>query len=96
MVQVQRLVGDVVTTLRNGASQLANSRLEFAIRTAARIKSADCNSKAKQWAVQAMAIPRMIPSTLWTKPMDARLKTLRTAIIGTVLSRKRSLRALKS
>ena len=42
--------------------------------------------------MQAMAIPRMIPSTLWTKPLDARLKTLRTAIIGTVLSRKRSLR----
>ena len=41
IVQTQRLVGDVVTTLKNGARQLATSRLEFAIRTAARIKAAD-------------------------------------------------------
>ena len=92
LVQVQKLVGDVITTLKNGASQLANSRLEFAIRTSARIKAADCSAKGKQWAMQTMAIPRMVPSTLWTKPLESRLKTLRTAVVGTVLSRKRSLR----
>ena len=92
LVQYQRLVGDTVTNLCNGASQLANSRLEFSIRTAARIKAAESSARSKLWAMQAMAIPRMVPSTLWTKPLDGRLRVLRTSIIGSVLSKSRNLR----
>ena len=88
----QKLVGDVVTVLRNGAKQLANSRLEFAIRAAARIKATECSMAAKAFAMHAAAIPKMVPSTLWTKPMESKLNTLRTAIISTVIGRKNSLR----
>ena len=92
VVQTQRLVGDIVTNIAKGASQLATSRLEFALRTMARIRAAETSSQAKTWAAQAMAIPRMVPSTLWSKPLESKLKVLRTAVIGTVLSRKRSQR----
>ena len=90
MVQAQKLVGDIVTTLANGASRISNARLDFAIRTMARIRAAETSGQAKLWAAQTMAVPRMLPSSLWAKPLDSRLKVLRTAIIGTVISRKRS------
>ena len=67
IVDTQRLVGDVVTTLRRGGRQLAEGRLDFAIRTAARIKAVECSAAAKRQAIMAKAIPRRVPSTLWTK-----------------------------
>ena len=92
VVDTQRLVGDVITVLKRGAQQLATSRLEYAIRSAARIQANECASTAKHWAVKTMAIPRMVPSTLWTKPLEAKLRVLRTAVIGTVLHKKRCVR----
>ena len=70
-----------MTTLKRGAKQLANSRLDFALRAAAQTKAAECSKTA--------VIPKMTPSTLWTKPLDAKLNKLRTAILGTVMGKKR-------
>ena len=64
MEMTQKLVGDVVTVLKNGSTALPNARLEHAIRTAARIKYIDCSRAAKTHALRTVAVPRMLPSTL--------------------------------
>ena len=92
IVETQRLVGDTVTTLKRGAKQLANSRLDFALRAAAQTKAAECSQAAKHRAMKTVVIPKMTPSTLWTKPLDAKLNKLRTSIIGTVMGKKRNIR----
>ena len=88
--QTQKLVGDVITILKNGASALPNARLEHGIRSAARIKFLDCSKAAKSHAMATVAVPRITPSTLWTKPLASRLNTFRTMLIGNIFGKSRS------
>ena len=55
----QRMVGDVVTVLKNGANALPTQRLNHGVRTAARIKAIDCSKRGKSHALRTVAIPSM-------------------------------------
>ena len=92
VVLAQKLVGDVITVHKNGAKELVGERLQYAIRTAARVKSLQCSNSTKACAVRSVAIPRLLPSTLWAKPLESGLKKMRTQLVATVIGKARSLR----
>ena len=71
---------------------MALVRLDHAIRSAARLKYFDCSKEATNYAISTTAIPRMVPSTLWTKPLMFRLNPMRTILIGNVFGKARSIR----
>ena len=92
LLKPKKLVGDVITTLQNGAKFVANARLDFALRTSVTANNAGCDKRAKQHAMITAVVPKMTPSTLWTKPAESKLNKLRTAIIGTVMGKKGGIR----
>ena len=77
VVVAQKLVGDVITVHKNGAKELAGERLQYALRAAARIKALQCASSAEASALKTVVIPRLLPSTLWAKRLEAGLKQMR-------------------
>ena len=79
LVTAQRMVGDTITVLRNGARQLTNQRLQRA--------------RAKMQVHTTVTIPRLVPSTLWTKPAAGKLRAIRTVIVNTVVGESRTHRA---
>ena len=93
MVSSQGVVGDVITTLSCGAAQLPNKRLDFALRGAARVSRAPAAMKAKLEVLQTATIPRILPSTLWTRPSAVRLRKLRTQIVTAAVGKGRTSRA---
>ena len=93
LVHKQRVVGDVITTLSRGAAQLPNKRLDYALRGALRVRRAPADRKAKLNVLKSAIVPRLLPSTLWTKPAAGRLRKLRTQLVSAVVGRGRTSRA---
>ena len=50
------------------------------------------DATAKRYALKALAIPRLLPSTVWTRPASNALKKLRTIMTDTLMGRYRRAR----
>ena len=86
------LVGDVLTTNGVGNGGLANQRAAHAIRGAIMASRVQAEATAKRYALKALAIPRLLPSTVWTRPAAAALTKLRTLMTDTIMGKYRQLR----
>ena len=86
------LVGDVLTANGVGNNGLANQRAAHAIRGAIMASRVQADATAKRYALKALAIPRLLPSTVWTRPMASALSRLRTLMTDTVMGRYRRMR----
>ena len=86
------LVGGVLTTNGVGNNCLANKRAAHAIRGAVMASRVQADASAKRYALKALAIPRLLPSTVWTRPAASALNRLRTLMTDTIMGRHRQLR----
>ena len=89
------LVGDVLTANGAGNNGLANKRAAHAIRGAVMASRVQADATAKRYALKALAIPRLLPSTVWTRPAASALAKLRTLMTDTVMGRYRRLRCME-
>ena len=86
------LVGDVLTANGVGNGALANQRAAHAIRGAIMASRAQADASARRYALKAIAIPRLLPSTVWTRPATNALRKLRTIMTDTLFGRYRRAR----
>ena len=70
-------------TLKNGAKELAQERIQYAARAAARVTTVQFSQVADATALKDAVLHRMTPSALWSKPLNAGLRPLRTGLIST-------------
>ena len=62
------VAGDVVTTVAQGGGRLANRRVEHAIRGCKMVMATEACQKLKTMAATAIAIPRMLAISVWSRP----------------------------
>ena len=86
------LVGDVLTANGTANNGLANARAAHALRGAVMISRTQASAKAKRYALKALAIPRLLPSTVWTRPASNALYKLRTFMTDTMMGKHRRIR----
>ena len=83
------LVGDMVSTTRQGNTFLAQRRTAHAINGAKQILKKDVPQTLHQKACNTVAIPRLLACSLWTRPAASRLRQLLTQMITSTLGRHR-------
>ena len=88
------LVGDVLTANGTGNNGLANARAAHALRGAVMISRMPANATTK-YALKALAIPRLLPSTVWTRPASSALQKLRNIMVDTVMGKHRRIRSVE-
>ena len=86
------LVGDVITTVRTGNHFLANKRVNHAVKGAEKILKTDTALALKKHGCNAIALPRLIACSTWTRPAASKLTQLRNKLISTTMGRNRLLR----
>ena len=72
------LVGDLVTTTRSGVGSLANRRAAHAMRGLQKIERCPAKLQAKWFAAQGLVIPRLVASSIWSRPNGDHLRALRS------------------
>ena len=86
------LVGNTITTTKRGNLGLASKRLTHALAGANKVLATNAAQKLKQRAAAAVAVPRALACTSWTRVASRKLKRLRSAMIATCVGRHRRLR----
>ena len=86
------LVGDVITTVRAGKSFLGNKRVNHAVKGADKILKTDVALSLKKHGCNAVALPRLLACSTWTRPAAHKLGQLRSNPISTTMGRNRLLR----
>ena len=89
LVKRDVLVGDVVTTTRQGNTFLSQRRTAHAINGAKQILKRDVPQALQQKACNTVAIPRLLACSLWTRPAESRLRQLRTSMVTSTVGRHR-------